>query len=110
MGKIVFISVSVVIKAGDTIGSNPQFSLPIAGIKFGNLFNSIGTFNFSYVDQGIRIYQGQVYPTNYTSDKVPFAVSTSNEQYLGSVDITSIVPFTFGNGDQLNCFGWYIAE
>lgn len=107
IGKTVHFRLSVVIGSTTTIGSVPQFTLPVTAAAYGA---SVGEMPFGYaeyLDAGVASYMGTlVYASTTAATYSRYVVSGSSISKLG---LSSTAPFTFGVGDEINATGTYEA-
>ncbi len=108
VGKLVFCRLSIVFGTTTSISGDVRFTLPVTRAAYGGSDNitSLGQSVCYDVSAG-TVFDGNV--TNYSTTTASLRVFNSAGTYLSSTPLSSIVPFTWANTDQLVCEFWYEA-
>lgn len=91
--------------AGANMGTNPQFTLPIAA--HADFVQNMPIGSCSLLDTGVQLYMGWPVMVNSTT-VVPVAISTGGATAVNTA-VTATSPFTWGAGDILMVIGTYEA-
>lgn len=112
-GKTVFYRLVLVMGSTTSVGVGGYvtFTLPAPYISPG----SSGTASIMigqawFEDTGTANYQGQVHTGAIGSGSVAYiSASTTGGVYRQAAYINATIPFTWGTGDSINCYGFYEA-
>ena len=107
VGKIVFFRIFLTLGSTSSVGTSPQFTLPVTAstTAYSSGLANIGTVNLR--DTGTGSFQGNV-AFNSSTSAVLFAHNVSGTRIVNS-DVTSTVPFTWTSTDVIVCNGIYEA-
>lgn len=107
IGKTVFYRITVVLAGGNVPSGAVQFTLPVASVAYTGTSTTppIGMSVFN--DSSTNIYQGCIGWVDITHGVI--LVNTASTTYLTQSNISSTVPFTFGNADEISLVGSYEA-
>lgn len=106
IGKWIFYRFVFTYGAGSAVGTAPTFTLPTTPVAWGQSGSSslvIGTVWFE--DTGVANYQGTV--SYSTGNTAAIFVGVASGTYFTTTAVTAAIPFTFANGDSIDCQGFY---
>lgn len=104
VGRIVHYYLRVVLN-GSTMSSDPRFTLPVTAASTYSVVAPIGTAD--YLDSGTVDVQGLVWASSTTTGRL--IVYGTAGAFPASALVTSTVPFTWANNDEINVVGTYEA-
>lgn len=107
IGKTIYYRVAVVLGGGNAPSGAVQFTLPATSVSYAgtSTIPPIGTVVFN--DSSVNVYQGTVGWVDTTHGVI--VVNQASTTYLTQANISSTIPFTFGNGDEIVAQGFYEA-
>lgn len=107
MGKTVFFRLAVVLGGGNAPAGAVSFTLPITSASYAgtSTIPILGLVSFN--DSSTTVYQGVTSWVDTTHANV--LINTASTTYLTQNNISSTVPFAFGNGDEIVISGSYEA-
>ena len=107
IGKTIHYRLIVVLGGGNAPTGSVTFSLPATSISYAGTAEVMTIGLGNYFDSGIAIYDASAVWASTTTAKL--YTSDASTTYVKKSSITSTVPFTFGNGDEMHISGFYEA-
>jgi hypothetical protein len=101
IGKVCFVFLSFTLGSTSSIGSYPEFSLPVTGAQSSNYANG----DVLLLDAATAEYYGKVYL--YTSTIGIFFAQSASGSYVKDAPVTSTVPMTWTTNDKIVANFWY---
>lgn len=109
VGKTIRFRGYITLGSTSAVGSGPDFSLPVAALD-ANKGTASGSAQIGWVyveDNATGNYQGPLTISGTTL--AVLGVYNTSGTYAGDTNLTSTIPITFGNGDEIRVFGVYEA-
>jgi hypothetical protein len=111
IGKHIVFVITVVLGTTSVLGTSPTFTLPVtaAGITTypASVLGELPIGRAHLLDAGVVNYDGSVFMVSATTAK--FIAYAAGGTYLNAANVSSGVPFSWGNADSMAGFGIYEA-
>lgn len=101
VGKTVFFRLNVTLSSS-TMSTLPTFTLPVTSVTYST--NMDLSASCTFLDFGTGSYQGAAFWVDTTHAAIYYLDSNNNGQ-----QVTSTIPFTWANSDQISVQGFYQA-
>jgi len=107
IGKTVSYRIVVILAGGNAPSGSVTFSLPVTSVTLVGTVNSTTIGHVRYLDAGTASFQGVA--TLATTTTATLQVGQADSTYLRVANLSSTVPMTWANTDEIHIVGTYEA-